>query len=91
MSYQDEYRRSLQDPEAFWAGQAEQLHWYRRWERVLDDSDAPMHRWFAGAQLNTCYNALDRHVMGGRGGQAALIYDSPVTDTQASFSYAEML
>jgi len=90
MSYQDEYRRSLRDPEAFWAGQAEQLHWYRRWERVLDDSDAPMHRWFAGAQFNTCYNALDRHVDGGRAAQAALIYDSPVTGTRRSFSYREL-
>jgi propionyl-CoA synthetase len=90
MSYQDEYRRSLQDPEAFWAEQAEQLHWHRRWERVLDDSSAPMHRWFAGAQFNTCYNALDRHVDGGRAAQAALIYDSPVTGTRRSFSYREL-
>ncbi len=91
MSSHDEVlRRSLEDPEAFWAEQAESIHWYRKWDKVLDSKDAPLYRWFTGGKLNTCYNALDVHVEQGRGDQAALIYDSPVTDTQRSYSYTEL-
>ncbi len=89
-SYADVFRRSLEDPEGFWAEAAEAVHWHKRWERVLDDSDAPFYRWFSGGELNTCYNALDVHVEGGRGEQTALIYDSPVTGTVATFSYREL-
>src|SRR5207237_6501177 len=60
------------------------------WELVLDDSRAPFYRWFTGGRLNTCYNALDRHVERGRADQIALIYDSPVTDTKASYTYREL-
>jgi len=88
--YQTEYRRSLADPEAFWAAQAEKLHWHKRWDRVLDTDQAPLHRWFAGGELNTCYNALDRHVDNGRASQTALIYDSAVTQTIRSYSYREL-
>ena len=56
------HRRSLTDPEGFWAEVAQALHWEKRWDKVLDTSRAPMYRWFAGGKLNTCYNALDRHV-----------------------------
>ena len=91
MSRFDEVQaRSLSDPEGFWAEAAEGLHWDRRWDRVLDDSKAPLYRWFSGGRLNTCYNALDRHADGGRGEQAALIYDSPVTETLRSYSYGEL-
>jgi propionyl-CoA synthetase len=68
-------RRSLEDPEGFWGEVAEGIDWITRWDRVLDDSNPPYYRWFPGAQLNTCYNALDRHVEK-RGNQAALIYAS---------------
>ncbi|MGH8446480.1 MAG: AMP-binding protein, partial [Solimonas sp.] len=85
--YQDIYRRSLAEPEAFWAEQAGALHWHRRWDRVLDGTKAPLYRWFAGGELNTCHNALDRWVDAGRGEQAALIYDSPVTQTVVTLSY----
>ena len=68
-------------PEAFWAAVAEDIYWERRWDRVLDDSRPPYYRWFAGGVLNTCYNALDLHIDRGRGKQRALVYDSPVTDT----------
>jgi propionyl-CoA synthetase len=85
--YRDAYRRSLTDPAGFWADAAREIHWDRRWERVLDDSGAPLYRWFAGGRLNTCYNALDRHVEAGRGEQAALVYDSPVTGTVRRYSY----
>ena len=84
------HARSLSDPESFWGEAAEAIHWTRRWERVLDDSNPPMYRWFAGGELNTCYNALDVHVENGRGDQAALIYDSPVTGARRQYTYAEL-
>jgi propionyl-CoA synthetase len=84
------YRRSLSSPESFWAEAAEAVHWDKRWDKVLDASAAPMYRWFTGARLNTCYNALDRHIEAGRGDQTALIYDSPVTNTVAGFTYREL-
>jgi propionyl-CoA synthetase len=84
------HRRSLAEPEAFWAEAAAAIDWDEPWERVLDDSRAPLYRWFTGARLNTCHNALDRHVNGGRADQTALIYDSPVTDTVATFTYGEL-
>ena len=90
-SYDDIYARSLAEPEAFWAEAAEGIHWERRWERVLDDSRAPFYRWFPGAVTNTCYNALDRHVEGGRAEQLALIYDSPITGVIEKFTYRELL
>jgi propionyl-CoA synthetase len=88
--YDEAYARSMQDPEGFWAEAAQELRWTRPWSRVLDDSRAPFYRWFAGAETNTCYNALDRHVEEGRGAQPALIYDSPLAGTQASFTFAEL-
>jgi propionyl-CoA synthetase len=91
MAYRDVYRRSLDQPDDFWAEAAEGIDWERRWDRVLDDSRPPFYRWFRGAVLNTAHNALDRHVAAGRAEQAALIYDSPVTDTVRSFTYRELL
>ena len=84
------YKRSLEDPEGFWGEAAAALHWEKPWDRVLDLDAKPVPRWFAGGQLNTCYNAVDRHVESGRGEQAALIYDSPVTDQKLQLSYAEL-
>jgi propionyl-CoA synthetase len=84
------YRRSLHDPEGFWAEAAEELHWFRRWDRVLDASAQPLARWFGGGVVNTCYNAVDRHVEAGRGAQPALIWDSPVAGARRSVSYAEL-
>ena len=81
------YRRSLEQMEGFWAEAAADIHWDKPWEKVLDESNAPFYRWFSGGQLNTCYNALDRHVENGRGDQAALIYDSPITGGQQTRSY----
>ena len=88
--YDELYRRSLEDPEGFWAAAAEDVHWYQRWEQVLDDSRAPFYRWFRGGIVNSCYDALDRHVAEGRGDQPALVYDSPVTETIKSFTYREL-
>ncbi|MEE8273113.1 MAG: propionyl-CoA synthetase [Alphaproteobacteria bacterium] len=88
--YDAVYARSMEDPEGFWAEAAEAVHWYEKWDKVLDDSRPPFYRWFPGGVTNTCYNALDRHVEGGRADQPALIYDSPVTDTVRSFTYREL-
>ena len=89
--YQTSYRRSLTDPEAFWAEAAQRLHWRRPWQQVVDRSEPPFYRWFTGGKFNTCENALDVHVDNGRGSEIALIYDSPVTKTHKSFTYAETL
>jgi propionyl-CoA synthetase len=89
--YDEAYTRSLQDLEGFWGEAADDIHWYKRWDKVFDDSNAPFYRWFVGGKVNTCFNALDRHVDGGRGEQAALIYDSPVTgNTVKTFTYREL-
>ena len=84
------YRRAQRDPEGFWAEAAQAIHWDKPWQRVLDASRAPFYQWFTGGELNTCYNALDRHVERGRGDQLALIYDSPVTDTICRYTYREL-
>src|SRR5215468_1797215 len=90
-TYQDAYRRSLADPEGFWGEIGSALTWERRWDLVLDRSQAPFYRWFKGGVLNTCYNALDIHVKSGRADQLALIYDSPVTNKVASYTYRALL
>jgi propionyl-CoA synthetase len=89
-SYAETRERSLGDPEGFWAEAAEAIHWFRRFDRVLDARARPAARWFPGGELNTCHNALDRHVEGGRAEQLALVYDSPVTGRVARASYREL-
>ncbi|MDX6555234.1 MAG: propionyl-CoA synthetase [Miltoncostaeaceae bacterium] len=88
--FDEVYRRSLEDPEGFWAEASEAIDWDAPPERVLDDSGAPLYRWFTGGRLNTCHNALDRHVEGGRADQLALVYDSPVTGAAAAYTYREL-
>ncbi|MDX2205713.1 MAG: propionyl-CoA synthetase [Hyphomicrobiaceae bacterium] len=88
--YHEVYGDWQQSPESFWAGAARDIDWYRPWDKVFDPYDGQYGRWFVGAECNTAYNCLDRHVERGRGGQAALIYDSPVTDTVRTYSYAEL-
>src|SRR3954451_16451256 len=88
--YAAAYERSLGDPARFWAEAARDIRWRTPPERVLDDGAAPFYRWFTGGELNTCENALDRHVEQGRADQLALIYDSPVTGTQRSYTYREL-
>jgi propionyl-CoA synthetase len=89
--YAEEFHRSITDPEAFWGDAARGIDWYREPSVILDSSNPPFYRWFSDGELNTCYNALDRHVRDGRGDQAALIYDSPVTGTSRRYSYRELL
>ena len=89
-AYAEAYRRSLAEPDAFWLAAARTISWTKPPERALDDAHPPFYRWFPGAELNTSYNALDRHVEAGRGGQAALIWDSPVTGQQRTYTYEEL-
>lgn len=88
--YDDIYNQSINDPETFWGNIAEDCHWYKKWDRVLDDSNKPFYRWFTGGEINTCYNALDLHVDNGIGSNNALIYDSPVTGTQKKYTFLEL-
>ncbi len=89
--YRTMVQRSLVDPEGFWLEAARDIDWVNKPPRALDDDHPPMYRWFSGGRLNMCFNALDRHVVQGRGDQTALIYDSPVTGTARSYTYAELL
>jgi len=88
--YDEAFERSINDPNGFWGEVAESCYWYKKWDRVLDDSNKPFYRWFVGGEINSCYNALDIHIENGRGEQIALIYDSPVTDTIKKFTYLEL-
>jgi propionyl-CoA synthetase len=88
--YEQDYRRSLDDAEAFWGDAAREIEWVKPWAKVLDDSNAPLFRWFSGGELNTCYNALDRHVIAGRGDQAALIFDSAMTGAKRRLTYRQL-
>jgi propionyl-CoA synthetase len=89
-AYEKTYRRSIDDPEGFWGEQAAGIDWIHRPSQMLDTSDPHRARWFPDGTMNTCFNALDRHVAAGRGDQAAIIYDSPVTDTQRTITYAQL-
>ncbi|WP_447733275.1 propionyl-CoA synthetase [Pseudomonas shirazensis] len=90
MTYQHSYARSISDPVAFWAEQADQLAWYHKPRQTLINNTDGSHCWFADGRLNSCYLALDYQIEQGRGEQTALIYDSPVTATQQRFSYLEL-
>ncbi len=85
------HSESLADPALFWGRAAEDVHWYRRWDQVLDESNPPFFRWFTGGLVNSCYDALDLHVHSGRADRLALVYDSPVTSTIRSYTYRQLL
>ena len=89
--YSEAFHRSLADPDGFWGEAARAIDWYQAPATVLDASNPPFYRWFPDGVLNTCFNTLDRHVRDGRAGQAALIYDSPVTGTTRTYTYGELL
>ena len=91
-NYLDIHRRSIENPSDFWGEAAEGIDWEERWDKVLDDSKAPIYRWFSGGRLNTCYNALDRHVANGRGEQAAMMTRlSPFSTARSVISWAELV
>src|SRR5437588_12240230 len=89
--YHEVHARSLSDPEGFWAEAAREIDWIEPPRKIFDASMGTYGRWFVGGVVNTCYNALDRHVANGRGDQVALIHDSPLANTISKFTYAEML
>ena len=90
MKFQETFNQSMSHSQDFWAEAAKNIDWERPWDSILDESNAPFYQWFAGGELNTCYNALDRHVLNGRADQTALIYDSPVTSSKQTFSFLEL-
>jgi propionyl-CoA synthetase len=88
--YERAYREAVEYPETFWGRAAEDVPWFRGYERVLNRDNPPFYRWFEGGLVNSCYAALDIHCENGRGDNVALIYDSPVTDTRKKYSYKEL-
>ena len=91
MSYADTYRQSIDDPNGFWLEQAKAIDWDKAPDQALFSDRAPIFEWFKDAQVNTCWNAVDRHVAAGRGNQNAIIYDSPISHTKQEITYAELL
>lgn len=88
--YEELFNKSIQNPQNFWDEAAQSISWFKKYEKVLDDSNPPFYRWFVDGKLNVCYNALDRHIEAGRGEQTALIWDSPVTNQIKKFTYKEL-
>jgi len=88
--YEQMFAQAVDNPEEFWGEAAKAVDWIKTWDTVLDRSNPPFYRWFKGGELNTCYNAVDRHVERGRAEQAAIIYDSPVTGTKRTITYREL-
>jgi propionyl-CoA synthetase len=86
MGYQDIYDRWQSNPEAFWMEAAQAIDWDEAPKQALYDRGDHMYEWFADAKVNTCWNAVDRHVENGRGEQTAIIYDSPITHTKREIS-----
>ena len=91
MSYTSEFVESIEKPAQFWERQSNKISWFQSPENILTKDDHGFYQWFKGGTLNTCYLALDKHVAAGRGGQTALIYDSPVTDQKQTFTYDQLL
>uniref|UniRef100_A0A8I3W6Y6 Acyl-CoA synthetase short-chain family member 3, mitochondrial n=1 Tax=Callithrix jacchus TaxID=9483 RepID=A0A8I3W6Y6_CALJA len=89
--YKTHFAASVTDPERFWGKAAEQISWYKPWTKTLENKHSPSTSWFVEGMLNICYNALDRHIENGKGDKIAIIYDSPVTNTKATFTYKEVL
>lgn len=90
MQYADVYKSWQNDPEAFWMEQANAIDWVKPPTRALNADNAPLYEWFTDAQVNACYNAVDRHVERGRGDQTAIIYDSPITGKSGKTSFSEL-
>ena len=91
MSYKKVYNSWKNDPEAFWMTAADAIDWVTKPSKALFADSAPSYEWFSDSEVNTCYNAVDRHVLNGRGDQKAIIYDSPMTDTKYSITFSELL
>ncbi|MEY4370659.1 MAG: hypothetical protein RIQ48_369 [Pseudomonadota bacterium] len=88
--YETLYKASIANPEKFWGEAAKDVKWFKPYKKVLDDSNPPFYRWFPEGKINTCFNAIDRHVEEGNGSSTAIIYDSPVTSKKISFTYSDL-
>ena len=88
--YQETFNRSLSNPDEFWSEAADQVKWIKKFDKVVHCERKPFYRWFKGGKINTCYNALDRHIEEGNGDRTALIFDSAMTNTKKKFSYKEL-
>ncbi|MCP5088797.1 MAG: propionyl-CoA synthetase [Rhodobacteraceae bacterium] len=91
MGYSEIYQSCQSDPEGFWMGVADAIDWVEKPSKALFDENAPLYEWFSDGVVNTCYNAVDRHVQAGRGDQVAIIYDSPITGAKDKITYAQLL
>jgi len=91
MAYRDVYKSWQDDPEGFWMKAADAIDWHTPPTKALFDDKAPLYEWYRDGRVNTCFNALDRHVAAGRGDQVAIIYDSPMTDTISKITYTDLL
>jgi len=89
--YKDIYESWKKNPLQFWDQQSNDIDWIRKPKRILDDENIPFYKWFPDGVLNTCFNAIDRHVIDGRGEQDAIIYDSPITNVKQKISYSQLL
>ena len=87
--YENLYKASLENTEKFWDEAAKDVIWFKPYKKILDRSNPPFYRWFPDGVINSCYNAIDRHVEEGNGSRTAILYDSPVTSKKKSFSYLE--
>jgi acetyl-CoA synthetase len=88
--YQQLYRQSIEDPQAFWAGAARELHWFKKWKRVLNDDNPPFYKWFEGGKLNASYNCLDRHLKTWRKNKAAIIWEGEPYGERRILTYREL-
>lgn len=90
-TYEELHRQSIEHPDEFWGTEAKRMHWFTPWDKVCDQSKAPFFRWFTGGETNLCYNAVDRHVLAGKGDRTAIIWESPETGKSRILTYAELL
>ena len=90
VSFNKIYQESVQNPEKFWQNVSEDIFWFKKPTKILDNSNPPFYKWFGDGVTNTCYNAIDTHIDQGKGDRTALIYDSPITNYKAKFTYNEL-
>ena len=88
--YQEIYQRSIKDAEGFWSEVANDIFWYKKPTKILNSDNPPFYKWFEDGTTNTCYNAVDLHVKNGKGEKVAIIYDSPITNSQKKITYAQL-
>ena len=88
--YQNIYERSIKDPKAFWSEIADEIFWYKKPTKILNSNNPPFYKWYEDGKTNTCYNAVDLHVENGNGKKLAIIYDSPITNSQKKITYIEL-